>query len=284
MRPRSYLYVPADAEAKLAKAEERGADALILDLEDAVAPSAKQNARAVLGAWLQDRAGATTPSSPELWVRINHHPDLWRDDLEAVVGPSLTGIVVPKASRHRLDAVAATCRDLGAAATRLAALVETAAAISRLGELAHASGLSHLGVGEADLRAELGIEPSDDEGELLIVRSAVVVASAEAGLPAPVGPTSTDFRDLDALRASTQRLRRLGFRGRTAIHPAQLAVIHEVFTPTAEELAEARAIVDRYETALARGAGVATGADGRMLDEAVVRAARRTLEFARDEA
>lgn len=282
MRARCYLYVPGDSDEKLAKSSTRGADALILDLEDSVPGTAKTVARAKVRDWLLDR-GPHPSDTPEAWVRINADPSLWRDDLEAVLGAPLTGIVVPKATPESLGSVAGQLEAGGHGSLRVACLVETAESVRRIDEIARAPWVSHLGIGEADLRAELGIEPSEHEVELAAIRSAVVVASAAAGIAAPVGPTSTDFRDLEALRKSTVRLRRLGFRGRTAIHPAQVPVIQEAFTPTADRIAAARDVLDRYAAAVEAGRGVATDAQGRMIDEAVVRAARRTMDFVGDD-
>ena len=137
--------------------------------------------------------------------------------------------------------------------------------------------MRRLQVGEADLKADTGIEPGDDERELLWVRSQVVLASAAAGIDPPVGPVSTNFRDLDALRASTEAVRRLGYRGRACIHPAQIAVVHEVFTPSPEQVDAAQALIAAYDAAVAAGSGVLLGPDGRMVDEAVVRQARRLV-------
>lgn len=286
MPSRSWLYVPGDARDKVEGSLRRGADAVILDLEDSVAPSAKEAARALVVEWLTTNAARLRDDvAPRAWVRINAAAD-WRDDDLAALVPAvrsgcLAGVVVPKAS----VALLATVRDALAAAddqpaTRLAGLVEDAHALTDLARLARSPGLSHLGVGEADLCAELRLDPSEDEAELRPLRLSVVVASAAAGIPPPVAATSTDFRDLDALRRSTDRLRRLGFGGRTAIHPRQVPVINEVFTPTEQQVAEARDVVDRFDTAVAEGSGVATDADGRMLDEAVVRRARQTLALA----
>jgi citrate lyase subunit beta / citryl-CoA lyase len=138
-----------------------------------------------------------------------------------------------------------------------------------------------LAIGEADLASELGIEVSPgDEREMLSARTMLVLASAAAGLDPPMGPVSTDFRDLDALRASSEALRRLGFRGRSCIHPAQVPVVNDVFTPTPVQLARAQHLVERYDAALAEGAGVITDDNGKMIDEAVVRGARRIVAHA----
>jgi citrate lyase subunit beta/citryl-CoA lyase len=136
--------------------------------------------------------------------------------------------------------------------------------------------VSHLALGEADLCADLRVVPTDDVMRPL--RMQAVVASAAAGIDQPTAPVSTDFEDLDALRTSTIALRDAGFGARAAIHPAQVAVINEVFTPTDNEVAVARDVLARFEAA---SGGVTVDADGRMLDEAVVRSARRVLARAR---
>jgi citrate lyase subunit beta / citryl-CoA lyase len=160
-------------------------------------------------------------------------------------------------------------------------LLESAAGILSARAIAQEPRVWQLGLGELDLCAEVGIQPSADERELLSIRVHVVLASAAAGLEPPVGPVWTDFRDLAALRRSTEALRRVGFGSRWAIHPAQVPVINETFTPTPEQLEAARRLVERYDSALDEGVGVCVGEDGHMVDEAVVRAARRILARAR---
>ena len=264
MSARSYLYVPADRPEMLAKAADRGADALIVDLEDAVAPSRKVEARRALSDFL--------PGPGETWVRINNHPELLADDVAASAGA--TGIVLPKAEPEALSQVTSMT------SLPITALIETAAGLLAATELASAAGVERLAVGEADLSAELGVTPGDDGVELLYARSRVVVASAAAGIAAPTGPVFTDFRDADGLRRSTEALARLGFGSRPAIHPAQVRVINEAFTPTLDQLADARDLIGAYQDALEAGAGAAAS-DGVMFDAAVVRQARRVLERAR---
>ncbi|MFI6817535.1 HpcH/HpaI aldolase/citrate lyase family protein [Nonomuraea sp. NPDC050328] len=266
---RSALYVPGDQPAKLAKALERGADALIVDLEDAVAPAAKARARAEVADWLR-----ALPADPgcEIWVRINPG-EPGHADLRAVALPTVTGVCVAKTeSAAELVALAALLDD--APWIGLCPLLESGAAVLAAAEIARAPRVRRLQLGEADLRADLGIEPGPDERELLWARSQVVAAGAAARIGPPLGPVSPDFRDLDRLRASTEALRRLGFRGRACIHPAQVAVVNEVFTPAAEEVDRARALIARFEAA---EAGVVLDEAGRMVDEAVVRQARRLL-------
>ncbi|WP_213451296.1 HpcH/HpaI aldolase/citrate lyase family protein [Rhizomonospora bruguierae] len=279
-RARSYLYVPGDNAQMLAGAPGRGADALIVDLEDAVAPSAKDDALAVTRAFLATAAGMVDPGV-ELWVRT-HDADL-TGQLAAVVCPALTGIVLPKADVERaseLDdalAVAEAAAGLQTGRTPVIGLVETARTLRRIDALAEAPRVIRLGMGEVDLRADLGVTVSEGEPELLFARSAVVTASAAAGLLAPVAPSSTDFRDVVALRASTERLVRLGFRARTAIHPAQVAVINDALTPTAERVAWAEQIIASFASATAQSRGAVVDHEGRMLDVAVVRSAQDIL-------
>jgi citrate lyase subunit beta/citryl-CoA lyase len=269
IRPvRSYLYVPGDRADRLLGARTRGADALIVDLEDAVAPANKQAARELVADWLTPEPG------PQVWVRIN--AESTTDDLAAVVRPGLDGVVVPKADPDVLAAVDARLTALGSDAAVLP-LVESAAGLVRVAEIAAAPRVLRLGIGEADLIADLGLRPGPDRAELAPVRLQVVVASAAAGIARPVGATSTDFRDTDAFRESARTLARQGFRGRTAIHPAQVPVIHEVFTPTDDEVATARDVLDRFDAA---GGGGAVDARGRFIDAAVVRSAREVVALA----
>ncbi|MET7425153.1 CoA ester lyase [Dactylosporangium sp. NPDC005555] len=279
---RSYLYVPGDAPAKLDKALDRGADALIVDLEDAVPLAGKDRARAIVASWLADLPASGRPA---VWVRVNPGP-VGALDARAVVGPHLAGVCLAKAGASDVAALGAalaaaeSSRGLPVGSVAVVPLLETATAILDAPAIARAPRVARLQIGEADLRAELGVTLGPDERELLHVRSHVVLASAAAGIAPPVASVSTDYRDLPALRASTVAFRRLGFVGRACIHPAQIPVVNEVFTPTAEELQEASDLVRRFDAAVASGAGVLVGADGRMVDAAVVRAARRLLTLA----
>ena len=285
---RSYLFAPGDQTRKLQHALASGTDAIIADLEDAVAPSAKANARRTVANWL-----ATQPNGerPELWVRVNASGRLLAEDVQAVVGPIVTGICLPKT--HTAEQVRSLGELLGAAerqaslaegSTSIIPLLESAAGILSARAIAEQPRVRQLGLGELDLCAEVGFEPSADERELLSIRIQVVLASAAAGLAPPIAPISTDFLDLDAFQQSTEALRRLGFGSRWAIHPAQVPVINQAFTPTPEQLEAARRLVERYDGALDQGVGVCVDEDGQMVDEAVVRAARRILARARSTA
>jgi citrate lyase subunit beta/citryl-CoA lyase len=283
MTPRSYLYIPGNQPRFLASALERGADALIVDLEDAVPLAGKDAAREAVGQWL---AGLPRLEA-EIWVRVNPG-ERGLADVRALAnaatgrlgggpahgGAALAGFCLAKAdSAADVAEVAAALDALGSPAALLP-LLESAAGVLRAAHIARAPRVRRLQLGEADLCADAGIEPGADERELLFARSSVVLASAAAGIEPPVAPVSTDFRDLDALAASTRSLRRLGFFGRACIHPAQLPVANQVFTPTRAELDAAADVVSRHAAA---GGGVAVAVDGRMIDEAVVRWARRLL-------
>jgi citrate lyase subunit beta/citryl-CoA lyase len=270
---RSGLDVPGDRRDGLAAAASRGADALIIDLEDSVLPASKDAARATVSAWLPDRP----PPAAELWLRLNS--DSAEADLELAT-TSVSGVVVPKASPELLEQVDELLgqrerrQRIPAGRFAVIPLIETARGLLSAHRLASMPRVAHLGLGEVDLCAELRMQPSGTREELAPLRLQVVVASAAAGIGAPIGPASTDFRDLQALRASTESLLRAGFRARTAIHPAQIPVINEVFSPSAEEVAQARRLIGSFARS---GSGVITGEDGRMVDAAVVRAAREVL-------
>ena len=270
MSIRSWLFVPGDDPKKLEKASERSADALIVDLEDAVPRHAKDESRHLVSEWL----GNLPSSGPAVWVRVNNEAELLKDDVAAVVGPGLAGVVVPKVEDA---AKAAWLTQLVGPDYGVVAMIETAGAVLTAASIAATPGVTTLMVGEYDLAAELGIDPSPDRHELAPARAATVLACAAAGIAAPIGPVAADFRDIDSFRASTEALRREGHRGRAVIHPAQVGPANEVFTPTSEEVAVAQRIIARYDAALAAGKGVGVDDDGRLIDEAIVRGARQTI-------
>ncbi|MFD3869466.1 HpcH/HpaI aldolase/citrate lyase family protein [Streptomyces sp. NPDC058623] len=296
LAPRSYLYVPGDRPEMLAKALGRGADALIIDLEDAVAPSAKDLARTRVHDWLAELAApdpfdsAAGPAHgvagpiPEIWIRVN--PDAaGLAESRLLAGPSVTGLCLAKcagtdeiAAHDEILTEAEHRHGIEPGALSLAPLLETASAVLDARSIAQAPRVRHLQLGEADLCAELGIDRSDSAGPALSsIRTAILLASAAAGLLPPVGPVATDFTDLAGLARDTEALRGLGYRSRACIHPRQLATVHAAFTPSAQEVAAAADLLDRFTRATESGSGVVTGPDGRMIDEAVIRAARRLL-------
>jgi citrate lyase subunit beta/citryl-CoA lyase len=276
---RSYLYAPGDRADRLAGALTRGPDAVIADLEDAVASDRKVHARSQVRRWLD---GQPPTPGPQRWVRIN--ADSAVDDLDAVVRPGLTGLVVPKGDEASVAEIGRLLdglerdRGLPAGIVRLLPLIEGAVGLLEVNAIARQPRVHRIGLGEVDLAADLGLHLDASRSALTSVRLQVVIASAAAGIARPVGPTSTDFRDLDAFRESAIVLRRLGFRARTAIHPAQLDAIHEVFTPSAEDIAQARDLLERHA---AGGGGGGLDAHGRFVDLAVLREAREIIASAR---
>lgn len=268
------LYAPADRPERFEKALRAGADAVIVDLEDAVAASRKADARAALtdfaAAW-----EAYGPGAPAVQVRVNASGSAAQEaDLAAVAAlPLAFGVRLPKTQ---------SAEDVSALRSALPgrevhALLESALSIERAFEIA-CSGVSSIATGEADLRAELGV-PAGSTGEagLAWSRSRIVNAAAAAGLPAPLMAVYADIADLDGLAASCNAGRSLGFAGRTAVHPRQLDVIRRAFTPDAEEFARARSIIERVRSAAADGTGAFALEDGTFIDIAMVRAAERII-------
>ncbi len=284
--PRSLLYVPADQPRMLARAFERQADAIIVDLEDAVPVAAKPAARRALARWLDGLAGTGPARSarPEVWVRISAPApgdDGQAADLATAVRPGVHGVVQAKCAsvavlRDLDGALAAAEQQAGCApgSVRVAPVIETPGALLDVREIAAGPRVTRLHLGEADLIAALGLRPGPDRAELLPLRLAVVTAAAAAGLAGVAGPADLAIADPAAVRESSQALRRLGFTGRTAIHPAQVPVINEVFGPTSEEEAVARELLSQFAAA---AGGVIVDAAGRMADEAVLRSARAVV-------
>lgn len=273
MHGRSHLYVPGDRGDRQAKAFSRGADALIVDLEDAVRPAAKLGARQLVAEWL---ATIDRPGVP-VWVRINPG-ELREGDVRAVaVASSLTGLVVAKAERvDELIDLDRLLTSMGSKA-RVAPLVESAVGVVNAVSIAAGPRVSVLHLGEVDLAADLRITPSADEHEWLYVRSQVVLASRAAGIDAPVAPVSVNFTDVERFQESSHALRNLGFGGRACIHPAQVAVANGAFSPTPEELRWAKGIVSHHGS---DSMSATRDAAGNMIDEAVLRRARDLLTVA----
>jgi citrate lyase subunit beta/citryl-CoA lyase len=283
---RSLLFVPADGGAKLDKAMASGADAVIIDLEDSIAPERKEAAR---GAALDFLGGAAAKKDrPRLLVRINGLDTGMTDaDLDAIVAGRTDAIVFPKAeggsSVTHLDAKL-TAREAVAGLPEgtikiLAQAVESAAGLFLAGSFLDSSPrLIGMTWGPEDLSAELGAEANREaDGTLTepyrLARSVCLYGAAAAKVPA-IETVYVDFRNSDGLRRDTEAARRDGFTGRLAIHPAQVPVINEVFTPTVEQIEKAEAVVAAF--AAKPGAG-AVGIDGKMYDRPHLARAQRLL-------
>jgi citrate lyase beta subunit len=258
---RSYLFVPATDARRVDKALRSDAHAVIVDLEDAVAEDAKDDARRLVA----ERLRTERPRGAQL-VRINglDTPHA-RADLEAIEGLMLDGVVVPKAEPQPVQG-------LPPSGPPVVALIETATGLRRAYETATQPRVTRLMLGVVDLAAELGATPGPDGRELLHARSALVVDSVAADLDGPIDGPCTAIGDVDALRAETQAAKALGFTAKACIHPAQLDTVHAVFAPSEDELVWARRVVD----AAGQGRG-AVQVDGQMVDAPVVARARRLL-------
>ncbi|MCG8369294.1 MAG: CoA ester lyase [Proteobacteria bacterium] len=280
---RSFLFVPADSERKLEKAAGVGADALILDLEDAVAPEAKADARRMAADYAKGREN--------LWIRVNPVDSKYFEaDLEAVVPAAPAGIVLPK-SRHArdavrlseaLDAIENRC-DIARGRTGIIVLcTELPGALFGLGSYAgRVPRLAGLSWGAEDLSSAVGAATSrDEDGNWLppyeLARSLCLFAAAAAEVPA-IDTVYTDFRNREGLLRYAANARRDGFSGMLAIHPAQVEAINDAFEPTTEEIERARRIVESFEQN--PGAGT-VGVDGKMVDRPHLDQARRLLQQA----
>ena len=261
MASRSYLFVPADRPERIGKALASGADAVIVDLEDAVATASKLAARSSLAAWLD-------AATSRVLVRINGVDTDWcSDDLALCRHPGVSGVMVPKAERSEdLSRVAS----ITGKATL--ALIETAAGIDSVRALAAAPGVERLAFGSIDFQLDLGID--GDGEELLSFRSQIVLASRLAERVAPLDGVSTAIDDIAQVEADAARARRLGFGGKLCIHPGQVGIVNRCFRPTEEERSWAMRVVE----AASRSGGAVVAVDGRMVDRPVILRARRILD------
>lgn len=278
---RSWLYVPGDRSDRFDKAVQKQADAVVLDLEDAVSADKKVMARSSVAEWVRDGDHGRA----QVWVRVNQG-DLGLADLQEVVWPGITGVCLPKVDHVDTisDAVAILDarekeRGLTPGSVAVVPLIESAQGLMNLTDITRAPRVVQLQVGEVDLAADLGLS-GDVDTHLAPVRSSILVASVASGITPPVGPVSTEFRNLDAFAESTRIVKGQGFVGRACIHPDQVTIVNDVFTPTASEVEAAQTLLQRLEAAIEDGSGVAIDADGRMIDEASARTARRVLAFA----
>ena len=251
--PLTWLYVPADRPDRVEKAIASRAHAVIVDLEDAVAPGAKAAARAGLAELLGE------PRDKPVYVRVNAGS---AEDLEAAAALAVSGILVPKVARPE---------DVPGIDRPVHCLIESAAGLEAAYAIASTAGVAGVSLGESDLRSETG---ALDAG-LDWARGRIVNAAVAAGLPRPPQSVYPHIRDAEGLARSCARGRELGHLGRTAIHPDQLPVIEQAYLPTDDEVARAQATVERLEAA---GAGTLDG--GEFVDAAMLGAARQIVALA----
>jgi citrate lyase subunit beta/citryl-CoA lyase len=267
----TWLYVPGDRPDRFGKAVGSGADAVILDLEDAVVPARKAYARAAVAEFLASRH----PVPVQVRINALNSPDLDLD-LAAVAGlPGLAGLRLPKVDSPEL------VRRLGdelPPGCLLHCTIESALGVERAYDIATAHpAVASIGLGEADLSADLNVT---GEAGLAWARGRIVVAARAAGLPPPAMSVYPNVTDLDGLAASCGAGRAQGFLGRAAIHPRQLPIIVAAFRPAAEEVDAARTVLAAVADALQRNRGTAVLPDGRFADRAMVAAAQRTVTLA----
>jgi len=277
---RSMLFVPVTQRRFVEGAARRGADAIILDLEDSVAPSEKERARTLV----PEAAQIVATGGADVVVRLNRPLRMTVRDLEAVIGPGIHTVALPKAeSAQHVQLIAEIIdeleleRGIALGTTKMLAMVETASAFFRIAEIARAHPrLVALNLGAEDFATSAGILP---EAEALTMPQQTAVFAARAAGIMPMGfiGSIAEFHDLDAFRETIRRSRRFGFVGASVIHPSQIAILNEEFRPSAAEIDHAGRVVAAYEKAFAEGVGAVT-VDGRMIDVPVVERAKLLLE------
>ncbi|MBI1735112.1 MAG: CoA ester lyase [Candidatus Rokubacteria bacterium] len=280
---RSMLFVPVNVPKFVEKAHARGADAIILDLEDSVAPGDKEAARTMV----EDAARRCAQRGADVCVRVNRPLELVVRDIEAVVSPSIKALLLPKidsAGHVRLlaelvDTVEAR-KGMAAGTTKFIVMIETPEGFGRIWEIAEAHRRNiALTLGAEDFALSSGSQPDPDV--LLYPKQQVVLAARAAGVM-PMGfiGTVADYQDQDRYRDAVKRSRRFGFVGASCIHPANVPVLNEAFSPTQEEVTAARRIVAAYVKAQAEGRG-SIEVDGKMIDVPIVERAQRLIDTAR---
>ena len=277
---RSLLYVPVNVEKYVDKAHTRGADCILLDLEDSVPTHEKDSARRLVA----QNAKRVRRGGADVAVRVNRPDSMTPKDLEAAVGPDVNAIAVTKvddaAHLKRLDEIVARLegkRGLSAGHTKFIAMVETPAAFFRMPEIAAAvERNAAMDIGGEDFALENGMEPTEET--LLMPKQQMIYAARAAGIM-PLGYIASvaSFGDLEAFRRMVQRSRQFGFMGASCIHPGQVPIVNELYSPSADEVALAKRIIDGNEKAKAEGRA-SFAIDGKMVDVPVVVRAERLLE------
>ncbi len=265
----SYLFVPANRPERYERALESGADAVIVDLEDAVALPQKEEARATLARWLRGNG-----PQPRLWVRINAADTVWHgDDLLTFSALSMAGIVLPKAEDPKT--LSAIARRLGPG-RGLIALIESAAGLAAMREIAAVPGVQRLAFGSIDAQVDLGMQCGPEEEELMHFRIEMVMASRLAGIAPPIDGVTTDFNDDALLTRMVQRARRMGFGAKLCIHPRQVDGLRRGVMPGEQDLAWAEEVM----AAVRASDGGAISLKGKMIDKPVILQAEKFLHQA----
>ena len=282
---RSLLFVPANQRRMLDKLGSLAADGFIFDLEDTVPPAEKANGRAMAKETI-----AKTPGQRS-WVRVNSVPSGYlHEDLEAFIGaPGLAGFVVPKqdsvgdvAFVDRLIASIETRRGLPVGSTPIIVMIESAAGVLSareiIGGAQRIESAVYAGGEDGDMNVSLGATWSSEGPEMMFVRQMTFVAARANNIPYPLDGVYSNVRDPEGFRRDTQLSKRMGFRGRTVIHPTQIAIANEVYSPAAAEVDYAQRVIAAYEEAVARGIG-STTVDGKLVDVAMAKTAQNLLDL-----
>ena len=281
---RSSLIMPVNVPKFVERAYSRGADAIVLDLEDSIPRAEKANARP----YVQEAIPVAGRGGADVLVRINKPFEMAVADLDASVWPGLVGIVFPKVESpievqilDRLLAEREQARGLPVGSIQIAISVESALGVQHMAAIACASSRSvTLNLGPEDFTRDIAVEPSPEGAEQAYGKGMTIVAARLAGLQ-PQGLTSTlaDYADLEGLRRSAIAASKLGFKGASGIHPTQMPILNEAFSPTTDEVDYARRVIDVYDEAEAAGRA-SVGLDGKMIDIPVVERARIVVQRA----
>jgi len=280
---RSFIFVPGNRENMLERAKSFNADVIVVDLEDSVHPGGKEDARELAKKWVP----TLHREGQRVVVRVNSlDTGLTRTELEALVSPELYGISLGKVEStwnmrdlDRMLSAIESSAGVEMGSIKVVAWAETASAMVDARDIAKSTPrVIALAFGAEDFTNDMGIERSDTGEEVQVPRSLVPIAAKAAGVASLDSPFVL-FQDPDALRADAMRARQMGYTGKHAIHPAQLDIINEVFSPAVEEVAYARRIIGAWDEAQANGRG-SLALDGRMVDVPVVKRAQNLLDFA----
>ena len=278
---RSSLILPVNVRRFVERAYTRGADAIVLDLEDSIPPREKAAARELV----PEAIGLAGRGGADVLVRINKPFELAVPDLDAAIWPGLAGIVFPKVESpvevqiiDRLIAEREMARGLPVGGIDVSILVESAPGVQHMAEIACASPrVVALSLGAEDFTRDIGVQPSVDGEEQAYGKGMVIVAARLAGIqPQGLSSTLANFADLDGLARSATRAQRLGFKGASCIHPTQVPVLNRCFSPTEEEIDYARRVIEVYEETEASGRA-SVSLDGKMIDIPIVDRARTLI-------
>ncbi|MFB6211178.1 MAG: CoA ester lyase [Halobacteriales archaeon] len=274
---RCMLFSPGDQDAMLRKAPTAGADVVVFDLEDAVTPGRKQNARETV------RAVLTDPSFDpdcEVCVRVNPTGIAADDDLEAILAPEarLDSVMLPKVDGPNAIRTLADLLEEHGRQLPIIAIIETARGVLNASEIADAEPTDALVFGAEDLAADTGATRTKDGTEVLVARQEVVLAASAADVDA-IDTIQSDFEDTDRLAADAEFAAQLGYDGKLAIHPAQVDPINDAFTPAAEEIEWAQRVLAARDRQAGQESGVFS-VDGEMIDQPLLTQAERIIERA----